>query len=40
VRYAIEVRNGLVERSSSVPGERRIEFRAGIHSSVCGRGEK
>ena len=31
VRCAIEVQNGMVERNSGVPPERRIEFRVGIH---------
>src|SRR5271155_1002551 len=31
VRCAIEVQNGLVERNTGVPAERRIEFRVGIH---------
>ena len=31
VRCAIEVQNGMVERNSGVPPERRIEFRIGIH---------
>ena len=31
VRCAIEVQNGLVERNTGVPPERRIEFRIGIH---------
>ena len=31
VRCAIEVQNGLVERNSGLPPERRIEFRIGIH---------
>jgi len=31
VRCAIEVQNGLVERNSGLPPERRIEFRVGIH---------
>jgi adenylate cyclase len=31
VRCAIEVQNGMTERNSGVPPERRIEFRIGIH---------
>jgi adenylate cyclase len=31
VRCAIEVQNGLVERNTGLPPERRIEFRVGIH---------
>jgi adenylate cyclase len=31
VRCAIEVQNGMVERNTGVPPERRIEFRVGIH---------
>jgi class 3 adenylate cyclase len=31
VRCAIEVQNGLVERNASVPEDRRIQFRVGIH---------
>src|SRR5208282_4901222 len=31
VRCAIEVQNGLIERNSGLPSERRIEFRVGIH---------
>src|ERR1700730_12863792 len=31
VRCAIEVQNGLIERSAGVPEERRIQFRVGIH---------
>jgi adenylate cyclase len=31
VRCAIEVQNGMDERNSGVPAERRIEFRIGIH---------
>ena len=31
VRCAIEVQSGLIERNAGVPGERRIEFRVGIH---------
>ena len=31
VRCAIEVQNGLIERNSDLPPERRIEFRVGIH---------
>jgi adenylate cyclase len=31
VRCAIEVQDGLVERNSGLPPERRIEFRIGIH---------
>src|SRR5262250_1879410 len=31
VRCAIEVQNGMVERNSGIPPERRIEFRVGIH---------
>ena len=31
VRCAIEVQNGLAERNSGLPPERRIEFRVGIH---------
>jgi adenylate cyclase len=31
VRCAIEVQNGLIERNSGLPPERRIEYRVGIH---------
>src|SRR5437588_4128601 len=31
VRCAIEVQNGMIERNSGLPPERRIEFRIGIH---------
>src|SRR5947209_8345744 len=31
VRCAVEVQNGMVERNSGLPPERRIEFRIGIH---------
>jgi adenylate cyclase len=31
VRCAIEVQTGMVERNASLPPERRIEFRVGIH---------
>jgi TolB-like protein/class 3 adenylate cyclase len=31
VRCAIEVQKGLIERNASLPAERRIEFRVGIH---------
>jgi len=31
VRLAIEVQHGMIERNAGVPGERRIEFRIGIH---------
>jgi adenylate cyclase len=31
VRCAIEVQNGMIERNSGLPTERRIEFRVGIH---------
>lgn len=31
VRCAIEVQSGMVERNAGVPGDRRIEFRIGIH---------
>jgi class 3 adenylate cyclase len=31
VRCAIEVQNGMAERNSGLPPERRIEFRIGIH---------
>ncbi len=30
-RCAIEVQNGMVERNASLPPERRIEFRIGVH---------
>src|SRR5262245_63268184 len=30
-RCAIEVQNGMVERNTGVPQDRRIEFRIGIH---------
>ena len=30
-RCAIEVQNGVVERNSGLPQERRIDFRIGIH---------
>jgi class 3 adenylate cyclase len=31
VRCAIEVQNGMIERNSGFPLERRIQFRIGIH---------
>jgi adenylate cyclase len=31
VRCATEVQNGMIERNSGLPPERRIEFRVGIH---------
>jgi adenylate cyclase len=31
VRCAIEVQNGLIERNTGLPPERRIEFRVGVH---------
>ena len=31
VRCAIEIQNAMVERNAGVPGDRRIEFRMGIH---------
>src|SRR6188472_4497491 len=31
VRCAIEVQNGMVERNTGLPPEKRIEFRVGIH---------
>jgi hypothetical protein len=31
LRCAIEVQNGMVERNTGLPPERRIEFRIGIH---------
>jgi TolB-like protein/class 3 adenylate cyclase len=31
VRCAIDVQNGTVERNAGVPGDRRIEFRIGVH---------
>ena len=31
VRCAIEVQNGMIERNSGLPPDRRIEFRIGIH---------
>ena len=31
VRCAIEVQDGMIERNSGLPPERRIEFRVGIH---------
>src|SRR5260370_36076455 len=31
VRCGIEMQNGLIERNSGLPPERRIEFRVGIH---------
>src|SRR3984893_7324660 len=31
VRCAIEVQNGMIERNSGLPPERRIELRVGIH---------
>jgi adenylate cyclase len=33
VRCAIEVQNGMVERNTGLPPERRIEFRVGVHLS-------
>ena len=38
VRCAIEEQNGLIERNSGLPPDRRIEFRVGIH--LGGRGER
>jgi adenylate cyclase len=31
VRCAVEIQNGLMERNSGLPPEKRIEFRVGIH---------
>jgi adenylate cyclase len=31
VRCAVEIQNGMVERNTGLPPERRIEFRIGIH---------
>src|ERR1700752_5050318 len=31
VRCAVEVQNGMAERNSGLPADRRIEFRIGIH---------
>jgi TolB-like protein/class 3 adenylate cyclase/Flp pilus assembly protein TadD len=31
VRCAIEMQNGLIERNTGLPPERRIEFRVGVH---------
>jgi adenylate cyclase len=31
VRCAIELQHGSIERNTGVPGERRIEFRIGVH---------
>jgi adenylate cyclase len=31
VRCAIEMQNGMIERNTGVPPERRIEFRVGTH---------
>jgi TolB-like protein/class 3 adenylate cyclase len=31
LRCAIEIQHGMVERNAGVPGDRRIEFRIGIH---------
>ena len=31
VRCAIEVQNGMIERNSGLPPDRRIEFRVGVH---------
>jgi adenylate cyclase len=31
VRCAIEVQNGMLERNTGVPEDRRIEFRIGVH---------
>ena len=31
VRCAIELQHGMIERSTGVPAERRIEFRVGVH---------
>jgi TolB-like protein/class 3 adenylate cyclase len=31
VRWAIEVQNGMIEHNTSLPPERHIEFRVGIH---------
>ena len=41
VRCAIEVQNGMIERNSGLPPERRIEFRVGIHlGDVVEEGER
>jgi class 3 adenylate cyclase len=40
VRCAIEMQNGMVERNAGLPPERRIEFRVGISSRRCSRGER
>ena len=37
VRCAIEVQNGMVERDSGLPRERRIEFHVGVHSAMSSR---
>jgi adenylate cyclase len=31
VRCPIEVQNGMIERNTGAPQERRIEFRIGVH---------
>jgi adenylate cyclase len=31
VRCAVEIQNGMVERNTGLPPERRIEFRCGVH---------
>src|SRR5271154_5095328 len=31
VRCAIEIQNGLIERNTGLPPEKRIDFRVGIH---------
>src|SRR5271156_3207145 len=31
VRCAIEMQNGMVKRNAGVPGDRRIEYRIGVH---------
>jgi TolB-like protein len=31
VRYAVEIQRAMVERNAGAPGDRRIEFRMGVH---------
>ena len=40
VRCTIEMQNGMVERNTGLPPERRIEFRVGIHKRACRKNER
>src|SRR5438045_2115387 len=31
VRCAVELQNAMIERNAGVPGDRRIDFRIGVH---------